>query len=72
MLHNGRRQGRRGGRNNVRAHALEAQQRVRFEGPQRDNANLGKCSPKTRKVSGTGTRDTSRVASTARAKCINA
>ena len=56
----------------IEARALEAQQRVRFEGPQRDNANLGKCSPKTRKVSGTGTRDTSRVASTARAKCINA
>ena len=63
-LHDGRKRGRRGGRNNVEARALEAQQRVRFEGPQRDNANLRKCSPKTRQVSGTGTRDTSRVAST--------
>ena len=39
-LNDGRNRGRRGGRNNVRAHALEAQQRVRFEGPQRDDANL--------------------------------
>ena len=56
----------------IEARALEAQQRVRFEGPQRDNANLRKCSPKTRQVSGTGTRDTSRVANTARAKRTNA
>ena len=56
VLHDGRKRGRRGGRNNVGTHALEAQQRVRFEGLQRDNANLRKCSPKTRQVSGTGTR----------------
>ena len=40
VLHDGRKRGRRGGRNNVGTHALEAQQRVRFEGPQRDDANL--------------------------------
>ena len=71
-LNDGRNRGRRGGRNNVEAQALEAQQRVRFEGLQRDNANLRKCSPKTRQVSRTGTRDTSRVARKTRAKCTNA
>ena len=39
-LNDGRNRGRRGGRNNVGAQALEAQQRVRFEGPHRDDANL--------------------------------
>ena len=39
-LHDGRKWGRKGGRNNVGAQALEAKQRVRFVGPQRDDANL--------------------------------
>ena len=39
-LNDGRNRGRRGGRNNVEAQALEAQQRVRFEGRHRDDANL--------------------------------
>ena len=71
-LNDGRNRGRRGGRNNVEAQALEAKQRVRFEGLQRDNANLRKCSPKTRQVSGTGTRDSSRTASSARKIATNA